>query len=74
MKTGFYFSCTCVISTAAFMSALNMKNPFPAFIVAFGVWILFTWALSRRVRKQAERRRREIEFQQYMRMHYRNRI
>ena len=67
MKTIVYFILTCCISTGAFMAATNMKYPFPAFIVAFGIWGLFFWGWNRRVKKQAERRFRERLFENFMR-------
>jgi membrane protein implicated in regulation of membrane protease activity len=67
MKTAIYFILACFISTGAFLAALNMKNPWPAFIVAFGSWALFFWGWNRRVKKQAERRSGERLFADYMR-------
>ena len=72
MKTIVYFIFTCFISTGAFFAATNMKNPFPAFIVAFGIWALFFWGWNRRSKKQAERRSREQLFENYMRSNFRN--
>lgn len=72
MKTTIYFIITCFISTGAFMAALNLKNPFPAFAVAFGIWGLFVWGYVRRSKKAAERESRERLFQSHMRMQYRN--
>jgi uncharacterized membrane protein len=67
MKTAFYLIVTCLVSTGALMSALNMKDPFPAFAVAFGIWALFLWGCARRYRKIAEKRSRERLFEEYMR-------
>ena len=67
MKTVVYFILTCFISTGAFFAAMNLKNPWPAFAVAFGIWALFFWGWNRRVRKQAAQRCRERQFQEYMR-------
>jgi hypothetical protein len=67
MKTAFYFIATCFISTFAFFGALNMKNPFPCFAVAFGIWALFIWGYNRRSKKEASRRFNERMFNEYMR-------
>lgn len=67
MKTAIYFIGTCFISFGAFMAALNMKNPFPAFAVAFGIWALFIWGYTRRSKKAAEKRFHEQMFSNYMR-------
>jgi hypothetical protein len=72
MKTGLYFVATCFISTFAFFGALSMKNPFPAFAVAFGIWALFLWGYARRSKKEAERRSRERLFEDYMRSKIQN--
>ncbi|HEY2583324.1 MAG TPA: hypothetical protein VGI43_16045 [Mucilaginibacter sp.] len=67
MKTAIYFIVTCIISTGALMAALNMKNPFPVFFVAFGIWSLFFWRWNRRMKKQDERRSMERKFKEFMR-------
>jgi hypothetical protein len=72
MKTTIYFIGTCFISTGAFMAALNLKNPFPAFGVAFGIWALFIWGYMRRSKKAAAKERQEQFFQNHMRVQYRN--
>ena len=68
MKTFLFFIITCFISTGAFMGALNMKNPFPAFCIAFGIWALFLWSYHGRSKRAAEKRSRERLFEEYMRM------
>lgn len=73
MKTAIYFIITCFISTGALLGATNAKNPFAAFAVAFGIWILFLWGYNRRSKKEAERRNRERLFEDYMREQMRNR-
>ena len=72
MKTFLYLIITCFISTGAFMGALNMKNPFPAFAIAFGIWALFLWGYNNRSKKAAERRSRERLFEDHMRTQMRN--
>ena len=73
MKTAIYFIITCFISTGALLGATNAKNPFPAFGIAFGIWILFLWGYNRRSKKEAERRNRERLFEEYMREQLRKR-
>lgn len=41
MKTLFLFFLTCIISTGAFLAGTNMSSPNLAFIVGFGIWLLF---------------------------------
>lgn len=48
MKNLILFFLTCIIATGAFLSGLNMKNPFLGFVVGFGVWILFIYRMSRK--------------------------
>jgi hypothetical protein len=71
MKTFLYFVFTCFVSTGALLGALNAKNPFPAFAVAFGIWALFLWGYNRRAKKRAEKNEMERMFRDYMRMQYR---
>lgn len=73
MKTFIYLVGTCLISTFAFFGALTMKNPFPCFAVAFGIWALFIWGWNRRSKKEAARRNRERMFENYMRSSFHNR-
>jgi hypothetical protein len=73
MKTVLYFIITCFISTGALLGATNAKNPFPAFAIAFGIWILFLWGYNRRSKKEAERRNRERMFEEHLRQQMRNR-
>lgn len=46
MRTFLGFLVTCVIATFGFFGALSMKNPWPGFAVAFGVWIIFIWSTT----------------------------
>lgn len=73
MKTAIYFIITCFISTGALLGATNAKNPFPAFAIAFGIWVMFLWGYNRRSKKEAERRNREKLFEDYIREQMRNR-
>jgi len=52
MKTAIYFIITCFISTGAMLGALNAKNPFPLFGIAFGIWALFLYGCHKRSRKR----------------------
>jgi hypothetical protein len=71
MKTFFYFIVTIFISTGAMFAALNLKNPWPAFAIAFGMWALFVWHLRDREKKARIKRERERLFEEYMRMQLR---
>jgi hypothetical protein len=66
MKTALYFIITCFISTGVLLGAINAKNPFPAFGIAFGIWLLFLWGYQRRCKRQADRRYREKLFEYYI--------
>jgi ABC-type transport system involved in multi-copper enzyme maturation permease subunit len=48
MKNLLLFFLTCVIATGALLSAATMKNPWPSFIVGFGVWLLFIFRIAKR--------------------------
>jgi hypothetical protein len=72
MKTASYFIVTCFISVGSLLVGLHTKNPFPAFIVAFGIWALFLWGYNRRSKKEADKRFRERLFENYMRSKLRN--
>ena len=72
MKTAIYFIITCFISTGAMMGALNAKNPFLEFAIAFGMWVWFLWGYNRRSKKEAEKRNRERLFEEYLRQQLRN--
>lgn len=48
MKNLILFFLTCIIATGAFLAGTTMKNPLPAFIVGFGVWILFLYRIGRK--------------------------
>jgi hypothetical protein len=67
MKTFVYLIFTCFVSTGAFMGALYSKTPLLLYAVGFGVWALFLWGVSRRMKKNAERRDMEQNFQNFMR-------
>lgn len=67
MKNVGWFLLTFIVSTFAFFGALAAKNPFPCFGVAFGSWVLLFWFVSRRNKRDAERRYHERMFNEYMR-------
>ena len=67
MKTLIYFLLTCFISTGALMGALYSKAPVLLYIVGFGIWALFLRGLSRRMKKNAERKEMEHNFRNFMR-------
>ena len=67
MKTVCYFIITLLISAGCLLGAMNMKNPFPLFGIAFGIWALFIWCYHLRAKKEAGRRSREQLFENYMR-------
>lgn len=48
MRTVILFFLTCIIATFAFFAALSMKNPWPGFIIAFAVWMLFIYRSTKR--------------------------
>jgi len=51
-----YFIGTCFVSTGALLGALNAKNPFPLFGIAFGIWALFLWRYDKWSKKMREKR------------------
>ncbi len=67
MKTFVYLIFTCFISTGAFIGALYSKTPMILYAVGFGIWALFLWGISRRMKKNAERRYQERQFSNFMR-------
>lgn len=73
MKTILYFIVTLLISAGCLLGAMNMKNPFPLFSVAFGIWALFICSYRLRTKKDAARRSREQLFENYMRANRHNR-
>ena len=72
MKTFIYFVFSCFISVGALFGAMHAANPFPAFGIAFGVWVLFIWGYNKRSKKEAEKRAREQLFEDYMRSKFRD--
>ena len=73
MKTILYFIVTLLISAGCLLGAMNMKNPFPLFVVAFGIWVLFILGYHLHAKKKAARRSREQLFENYMRANFRDR-
>lgn len=48
MKNLILFFLTCFIATMTFLGGLSMKIPLPAFLVGFGVWMLFLYRIARK--------------------------
>jgi len=48
MKNLILFFLTCIIGTGAFLAGTTMENPLPAFLVAFGVWMLFLYRIGKK--------------------------
>ena len=67
MKTAIFFLFITFISIACLETALGSKHPVILYIIGFGVWGLFGWYCSVRMRKKAERRIQEQQFQEFMR-------
>jgi hypothetical protein len=67
MKTFVYLIFTCFISTGCFMAALGSKTPLLLYAVGFGIWALFLWGCSNRMKKKAEKERDEQQFNEFMR-------
>jgi len=72
MKTFIYLCITSFIGTGAFLAALSMSNPYPAYAVGFGVWILFFWSLSKRSREASRRKETERMFNNWLRSQQRD--
>ncbi|WP_158993810.1 hypothetical protein [Mucilaginibacter sp. L196] len=49
MRTFILLCLTCIIGTGAFLSALSAQNKLPAFLVGFGVWILFLYYFVKKI-------------------------
>lgn len=67
MKTTLFFLFTTFISIACLETALDAKHPLLLYAIGFGIWGLFAWGMSRRIKKKAERRMHEQQFQDFMR-------
>lgn len=67
MRTFIHLCITSFIGTGAFLAALSMTNPYPAYAVGFGVWILFFWSLSKRSREASRRKETERMFDAWLR-------
>ena len=72
MKTAIFFLFTTFISIACLMAALGSKHPALLYAIGFGVWGLFLWHCSLRMKKKAARRSGEKIFQEFMRVQLRN--
>lgn len=67
MKTFVYLCITSIIGSGAFLAALSMSNPWPAYAVGFGVWALFIWGVVKRSQEAAQRRERERRVDNWLR-------
>lgn len=67
MKTVILFLFVTFISIACLESALGSKHPLILYVIGFGVWALFAWYCSARMKKQATRRDMERQFNDFMR-------
>ena len=66
MKTFVYLCITSIIGSGAFLAALSMSNPWPAYAVGFGVWALSIWGVVKRSQEAAKRRKRERLFDDWL--------
>jgi len=48
MKAILLFFITCIISSGAFLAATMLQHKWPAFLVGFGVWLLFIYKYVKR--------------------------
>ncbi len=72
MRAVIFFLFTTFISIACLMSALGAPHPVLLYTIGFGVWGLFLWYCSARMKKKAERREMEDQFRNFMRYQNRN--
>jgi hypothetical protein len=72
MKSVIFFLFTTFISIACLMSALGAPHPVLLYAIGFGIWGLFLWYCSVRMRKQAARRDMERQFNDFMRANRRH--
>jgi hypothetical protein len=73
MKAAIFFLFTTFISIACLETALGSKHPLILYVIGFGVWALFAWYCSARMRKQVAKRDRERQFNDFMRANRRQR-
>jgi len=74
MKTIGYLTFTLLMSGSALYEAFRLKENISCFLLAAGIWILYFWAMNRRIRKTAARRMGERMFEEHMRSSYEQRI
>ena len=56
-----------IVSTFAFIGAMGAANPWPAFAVGFGSWLLLIWSLTPSGGIKQDRREREQAMEDLMR-------
>jgi hypothetical protein len=71
MKTVIFFLLITFISIACLEAALGAKHPLLLYAIGFGVWGLFAWYCSVRMKKKAEKRIHEQHFREFMRQQLR---
>lgn len=67
MKNLILFVIAILIATGAFLAALTMSNPLPAYLFGFGVMGLFMWRLNYSSNKASRRRQQERLFSEWLR-------
>lgn len=67
MRTAIFFLFTTFVSIACLEAALGSKQPVLPYVIGLGVWALFAWYCSGRMKKKAERRYHEQQFRNFMR-------
>ena len=67
MKLALKIILTSIVSTFAFIGAMGASNPWPAFAVGFGAWILLIWSLTPSEGRSPGRREREKAVEDLMR-------
>jgi len=72
MKTVAFFLFTTFISVGCLETALGSRHPLLLYVIGFGVWILFVRYCNRVIKRRAERRQMEQQFQNFMRQQDRN--
>lgn len=67
MRTFLYLCITSIIGSGAFLAALSMSNPWPAYAVGFGVWGVFIWGVMRRSQAASRRRMQDRMYDNWLR-------
>ncbi len=67
MKLAIKIILASIVSTLAFIGAMGAANPWPAFAIAFGSWLLLIWSLTPSGGIKQDRREREQAMEDLMR-------